>query len=96
MAIPRPGQPVRGSQSGAPIKAAFEFISPSILNSRLKDLREAKLIDRSLEGYRLTPLGEELFNRPKPLGDWSIRWAEHVSSQQTKHWRKYRKKLINS
>lgn len=105
MAIPQPGTPVRGSQSGAPIMAAFdllgrswamgviwhlsrgpatfralqascETISPSILNSRLKDLREAQLVDRSLNGYHLTAIGEDLFSILKPFENWSQKWAE--------------------
>ena len=107
MAIPRPGQPVRGSQSGAPIMAVFdllgrrwamgivwglsrgpstfrglqdycETISPSILNKRIKELTEAKLIVRTLEGYCLTELGVELFDVLKPFGAWSRKWAERL------------------
>ncbi len=66
-----------------------ESISPSILNSRIKDLREAKLIDRSLEGYHLTPLGEELFALLKPFGDWSIKWAQHMDTGNPESWKAY-------
>lgn len=115
MAIPRPGIPVRGSQSGAPIMAAFdllgrrwamgiiwnlnrgpatfralqsacETISPSILNSRLKDLREAGLVDRGGDGYQLTGLGQELFQLLKPFGEWSIKWARQVTNEAAGHW----------
>ncbi len=115
MAIPRPGQPVRGSQTGTPIMAAFdllgrrwamgiiwnldrgpatfralqkscETISPSILNSRLKELREAKIIDRSLDGYLLTPMGKELLILLKPFGSWSINWAKQISPDESNRW----------
>jgi len=115
MAIPRPGQPVRGSQTGTPIMAAFdllgrrwamgiiwnldrgpatfralqkscETISPSILNNRLKELREAELIDRSLDGYLLTPMGKELFSLLKPFGVWSINWAKQIAPDKNNHW----------
>ena len=115
MAIPRPGKPVRGSRTGAPLMAAFdllgrrwamgiiwnlskgpstfrglqescESISPSILNSRIKDLREAQLIARSSEGYILTEMGMELFNLLKPFGKWSRRWANHISDDDTIDW----------
>lgn len=115
MAIPRPGKPVRGSQSGAPIMAAFdllgrrwamgiiwnlsdgpttfrglqeacETISPSILNSRLKDLREAGLITRTLNGYELTAMGRELFLVMKPFGEWSIKWAKQISGGDPRRW----------
>lgn len=119
MAIPKPGKPVRGSQSGAPLMTVFdllgrrwamgiiwnlskgpvtfralqtacESISPSILNTRLKDLKEAKLIDRSLEGYHLTAMGEELFHLLFPLGDWSIKWAKMIAPKEKTRWDAYR------
>ncbi len=125
MAIPTPGKPVRGSQSGAPIMAVFdllgrrwamgiiwnlsrgpvtfrslqsscETISPSILNSRIKELKEAKIVDRSLEGYHLTPLGEELFSLLKPFGEWSISWASVVAPASENRWEKCREDVKNS
>jgi DNA-binding HxlR family transcriptional regulator len=115
MAIPRPGKPVRGSQSGAPIMAVFdllgrrwamgiiwnlnrgpatfrslqslcETISPSILNSRLKDLREAGLVLLGSDGYQLTDLGKELFLLLKPFGEWAIKWAREVTDESAAHW----------
>jgi len=106
MTIPIPGQPVRGSQSGAPIMALFdllgrrwamgivwnlnkgpctfrelqsrcETISPTILNRRLKDLQEAHLIERSEQGYQLTPMGVQLYELLVPLGKWSKLWAQN-------------------
>jgi DNA-binding HxlR family transcriptional regulator len=50
-------------------------ISPSILNGRIKDLREARLVTRTLEGYELTPLGKELFVLLEPLDPWSHKWS---------------------
>jgi len=111
MAIPKPGKPVRGSLSGAPIMALFDWlgcrwamgivwslsdgpatfralqsycerksgtISPSILNSRIKDLRQAKLVERTLDGYQLTALGHELFKMIEPLGEWSRKWGKEI------------------
>lgn len=107
MAIPKPGKPVRGSQSGAPIMALFdllgrrwamgivwqlssgpltfrslqskcESISPSVLNSRIKDLREAQLIERTLDGYQLTRLGYDLFKLLEPFKDWTKKWTRKV------------------
>lgn len=53
-------------------------VSPSILNARLKDLREADMIERTLEGYRLTARGVELRAIIMPLGTWSRQWALDV------------------
>jgi DNA-binding HxlR family transcriptional regulator len=114
LSIPKPGKPVRGSKSGAPIMALFDLlgrrwamgivwnlyqgpstfrslqnacerksgkISPSILNSRLKDLEEARLVERTLAGYALTALGKELFVLLQPLGPWSRKWSTELSSE---------------
>ncbi|MDC7222561.1 MAG: helix-turn-helix domain-containing protein [Spirochaetales bacterium] len=55
-----------------------ESISPSILNSRIKDLTEADIVERTLEGYQLTKRGEELIGLLHPFGAWSFSWAEEV------------------
>jgi DNA-binding HxlR family transcriptional regulator len=51
-------------------------ISPSTLNARLKDLQEARLVMRTLDGYELTELGRELFTLIEPLDAYSQRWGE--------------------
>ncbi len=55
-----------------------ENISPSILNSRLKDLKEAAIVERTLDGYRLTEWGETLIALLRPFGAWSREWAQKV------------------
>jgi DNA-binding HxlR family transcriptional regulator len=57
------------------LQAYCENISPSILNRRLKELREAQLITRTLEGYQLTDTGRELFVLLQPFGKWARAWA---------------------
>ena len=53
--------------------------SPTILNTRLADLREAKLVWLDEQaGYRLTPLGQELLRLFLPLHMWSEKWAKAV------------------
>ena len=50
--------------------------SPTIINTRLAELREAKLVRLDEEsGYRLTALGEELLRLFLPLHAWSEKWA---------------------
>ena len=51
-------------------------ISPSILSARLKDLQEAKLVERTLKGYELTDLGQELFALIEPLDAYSLKWGK--------------------
>ncbi len=55
-----------------------ESISPSILNSRIKDLREAGIVKRSLEGYQLTERGKEIITLLLPFSQWSLKWAKEV------------------
>ena len=54
------------------------IISPSILNARLKDLQEAKLVERTLAGYVLTDLGRELFTLIEPLDAYSQKWGKAI------------------
>ena len=55
-----------------------ESISPSILNSRIKDLIKADIAERTLDGYQLTKRGHELIQLLLPFGDWSMDWATEV------------------
>jgi DNA-binding HxlR family transcriptional regulator len=49
--------------------------NPSVLNVRLKELREAHLVVHEDEGYGLTPLGRELLQTFLPLNAWAEKWA---------------------
>lgn len=53
--------------------------SPTIVNTRLAELREANLVelDESV-GYRLTALGKELLQLFLPLHTWSEKWVKAV------------------
>jgi DNA-binding HxlR family transcriptional regulator len=53
--------------------------SPTIVNSRLADLRVARLVELDDEtGYRLTALGQELLRLFLPLHLWSEKWAKSI------------------
>jgi DNA-binding HxlR family transcriptional regulator len=67
-----------GSRTFREIQEICGGVSPSILNTRLRDLRNAKIVDRTLEGYRLTPRGEALREIVLPLGRWSADWSRDV------------------
>jgi len=100
---PRPGRPVRGSQSGRPIMALLDLlgrrwalrviwelregacsfralqercdgVSPSVLNKRLAELREAGVLVLR-EGYGLTRDGARLLAALAPLDAWAKGWA---------------------
>ena len=49
--------------------------NPSLLNTRLKELREAWLVEHQGEGYQLTASGRDLLTALRPLSDWAQRWA---------------------
>jgi len=57
-------------------------ISPGILNTRIKELREADIIERTNQGYKLTDRGSELRETLVPLVNWSIEWADEVFDYQ--------------
>lgn len=54
-------------------------MSPSVLNSRIKQLTEAKLIFTSQDGYQLTELGKSLMVTLDPLRVWSAEWEAQLA-----------------
>ena len=51
--------------------------SPTIVNTRLAELRDARLVELDPgTGYRLTALGQELLQLFLPLHRWAERWAK--------------------
>src|SRR5436305_1390051 len=50
-------------------------VSPSVLNTRLAELRQALLVEAGEEGYRLTALGRELYGLLGPVTAWAQNWA---------------------
>ena len=49
--------------------------NPSVLNTRLAELREAGIVDAADDGYRLTRSGSALLSSLAPLDAWAKRWA---------------------
>jgi DNA-binding HxlR family transcriptional regulator len=49
--------------------------NPSVLNARLRELREAGIVEHGPEGYHLTPQGETLLQQLLPLHRWADEWA---------------------
>ena len=63
------------------LREACDAVSPTVLNDRLRELREAELVSHDdSKGYALTPLGEELHERFLPLATWAERWARSTRS----------------
>lgn len=58
------------------LQEACDGVSPAVLNERLRELRESRLVELADgEGYGLSALGRELLERFLPLVAWSERWA---------------------
>ncbi len=56
-------------------------ITPNTLNTRIKELRAAGLLDHGSDGYIVTPLGADLLKRMGDLSAFATKWA---SSQAKK------------
>jgi DNA-binding HxlR family transcriptional regulator len=65
-----------GSITFRALQARCDAMSPSVLNQRLAELREAGIAELDPDGgYRLTPEGRTLLSALGPLEDWAKRWA---------------------
>jgi DNA-binding HxlR family transcriptional regulator len=58
------------------LRAACDEASPTVLQSRLDELREAGFISLGDEGYALTLLGRELYETFMPLHGFAERWRK--------------------
>jgi DNA-binding HxlR family transcriptional regulator len=59
------------------LRAACDDASPTVLQARLSELREAGFLDLAAEGgYGLTPSGQELCDTFMPLHRFAERWRK--------------------
>jgi DNA-binding HxlR family transcriptional regulator len=58
------------------LRTACDEASPTVLNERLKELREAGFVVSGEAGYALTPLGKELLRTVLPLNGFADRWSK--------------------
>lgn len=59
------------------LRQRCDDVSPTVLNTRLSELREAGIITQDdARAHELTPLGADLLEALAPLSDWSKRWAK--------------------
>jgi len=61
------------------LQAACGPISPAVLNTRLRELRDAHLIERTEDGYALAHLGRQLIDALEPLDAWAKRWGRSLT-----------------
>jgi DNA-binding HxlR family transcriptional regulator len=55
--------------------------NPSVLNSRLRELRAARLVAHDGDGYALTADGAALLELLLPLHQWAQHWAERAARE---------------
>jgi DNA-binding HxlR family transcriptional regulator len=58
------------------LRTACDEASPTVLNERLKELREADFIELGDGGYALTALGRELSEKCMPLYHFAEQWSK--------------------
>lgn len=56
------------------IQEAAEGIATSVLNTRLRELRDAGLVTTGSDGYELTSQGTSLLLAGAPLTEWADEW----------------------
>ena len=61
------------------LQAACETISPAVLNSRLAELRAARLVTLGEDGYVVTPLGRDAYALLRPMGEFAKVWAREMN-----------------
>jgi DNA-binding HxlR family transcriptional regulator len=72
-----------GSLTFRALQAAAET-NPSVLNVRLRELREAHIVEHGPEGYGLTPHGKRLLELFLPLHAWAEDWARLFERKQVR------------
>jgi DNA-binding HxlR family transcriptional regulator len=62
------------------LRAACADVSPTVLNDRLRELRETRFVVSTDEGYALSPLGRELLRDLAPVARFAERWARSLET----------------
>ena len=66
-----------GPLTSRALRTACDDASPTVVQARLSELREAALVELVAgDGYRLTPLGRELMESFQPLNRFAERWSK--------------------
>jgi len=54
-------------------------VTPNTLNTRLKELRAAHLVDHGGDGYRLTSQGADLARRMNDVQQFASKWSHQLA-----------------
>jgi DNA-binding HxlR family transcriptional regulator len=67
------------------VQAACNEVSPTVLNQRLAELREAGIVSHLPgSGYQLTAQGSSLLKAMWPLLEWSVGWYRDETRRRLK------------
>ena len=58
-------------------------ITPNTLNTRIKAMREAGLLDHSGDGYIVTPVGADLLRRLADLPAFASKWVAGMAKKSS-------------
>ena len=61
------------------LRTACDEASPTVLQARLSELREAGFVKLTSDGYGLTATGRELFETFLPLHRFAERWSKRAA-----------------
>ncbi|MGM4930092.1 winged helix-turn-helix transcriptional regulator [Tardiphaga sp. 619_E2_N8_5] len=68
------------SRTSRALREACDDASPTVLQARLSDLRDAGLIALQPDGYGLTDTGRELQDTFLPLHHFAERWSKSLAA----------------
>ena len=64
------------------LQARCDGLSPSVLNQRLAELRESRIVESGEGGYQLTDAGRRLLAALAPLNDWAKAWGKSLGEDR--------------
>lgn len=72
-----------GAETFRSLQARCGGISPTVLNTRLKALRKAGLVEAGPDGYQMTPDGRALGQHLLALDAWARDWADRRAAAKS-------------
>ena len=60
------------------LRESCDNMSPSVLNQRISELRDANVLENTQQGYALTTDGQELMEAMKELHQWAEKWEKRT------------------
>jgi DNA-binding HxlR family transcriptional regulator len=67
------------------LRSRCDEMSPTVLNQRLSELREARIVEIASDGgYTLTATGKALLKAMMPMLAWSAMWEKELNGELTK------------